>query len=158
VVFFAPRFPGLSWQPTEHLESLTGLNARIRAEGAPNVLPAIELDVGGVWPDRRFASAFSANTAHIMGWPAVCAMFAGVAPRLEPGGAFLLYGPFNVGGRPTSESNAEFDRELRARDPEMGLRDTDALDALAREHGLSLRERIGMPANNQVLVFGQGDG
>ena len=158
VVFFAPRFPRLGWQPTERGELLAGLNARIRAEGAPNVLPAIELDVGGVWPDRRFASVFSANTAHIMGWPAVCDMVAGIAPRLEPGGAFLLYGPFNVGGRPTSESNAEFDRQLRARDPEMGLRDTEALDALARRHGLMLRERIGMPANNQVLVFGPDEG
>lgn len=158
VVFFAPRFPGLSWQPSDRRESLVGLNTRIRAEGAPNVLPAIELDVGGAWPDRRFASVFSANTAHIMGWPAVCDMFAGVAPRLEHGGAFLLYGPFNVGGRPTSASNADFDRQLRARDPDMGLRDTEALDALARQHGLSLKERIGMPANNQVLVFAPGDG
>jgi SAM-dependent methyltransferase len=153
VVFFAPRFPGLSWQPSERQESLAGLNLRIRVEGAPNVLPAIELDVGGAWPDRRFAAVYSANTAHIMGWPAVCAMFAGVGPRLEPGGAFLLYGPFNVGGRPTADSNAEFDRQLRARDPAMGLRDVEALDSLARQNGLALQERIAMPANNQVLVF-----
>ena len=102
VVHFAPRFPRLSWQPSDRREHLPGLNARIREEGAPNILPAIELDVGGVWPDRRFAAVYSANTAHIMGWPAICDMFAGIGPRLDPGGAFLLYGPFKLGSGETA--------------------------------------------------------
>jgi hypothetical protein len=157
VVFFAPRFPRLSWQPSDRREHLPGLNARIRAEGAPNVLPAIELEVGGAWPDRRFAAVYSANTAHIMDWLMVCEMFAGIGPRLERGGAFFLYGPFNDGGKATAESNAEFDQQLRARDPAMGLRDVEALDALARQHGLALQERAAMPANNEVLVFRPGD-
>lgn len=157
VVFLAPRFPRLSWQPSDRPEQLPGLNARIRAEGGPNVLPAIGLDVGGAWPDRRFAAVYSANTAHIMGWPAVCDMFAGVGPRLDPAGAFFLYGPFNAEGKATADTNAEFDRQLRARDPVMGLRDLEALDGLARQHGLGLQERIAMPANNQVLVFRRGE-
>jgi hypothetical protein len=33
----------------------------------------------------------------------------------------------------------------------------EALDALARQHGLGLQERVAMPANNEVLVFGPGD-
>ena len=157
-VYFAPRFPRMSWQPSDLPDHLPGLDARIRAEGGPNVLPAIELDVGGVWPDRRFVAVYSANTAHIMDWSSVCDMIAGVGPRLEPGGAFFLYGPFNVDGRATAGSNAEFDRQLRARDPSMGLRDVGALDAQARRHGLSLRERLEMPANNKLLVFRPNDG
>jgi hypothetical protein len=152
-VFFAPEFPRVSWQPSDLRDQLPGLGARIRAEGGPNVLPAIELDVGGVWPDRRYAAAYSANTAHIMGWPSVCDMIAGVGPRLDPDGAFFLYGPFHAGGADTAESNAEFDRRLRARDPSMGLRDVDDLDAVARRHGMVLRERLEMPANNLLLVF-----
>ena len=157
VVHFAPRFPRLSWLPSDRREHLPGLNSRIRAEGGPNILPAIELDVGGAWPDRRFAAVYSANTAHIMSWPAVCDMFAGIGPRLDPGGAFFLYGPFNLGGRATADTNAEFDRQLRERDPAMGLRDVEALDALAGQHGLGLQERVAMPANNHVLVFRRGD-
>lgn len=156
VVHFAPQFGRLSWQPSERAELLPGLNARIRLEGGTNVLPAIELDVRGAWPDREYAAAYSANTAHIMGWPEVCAMFAGVGRRLAPGGVFCLYGPFNVGGNYTAPSNAAFDRQLQARDPAMGLRDTDALDSLAREHQMELEERVPLPANNQLLLFRSG--
>jgi len=153
VVHFAPQWPGLSWQPSERREQLADLNARIRLEGPSNVLPAIELNVEGLWPDRLFAAAYSANTAHIMSWAAVCAMFAGVGRRLPSGAVFCLYGPFRVGGSHTAASNAEFDRQLRARDPEMGLRDIEALEELGRSHRLRLEERLELPANNQLLVF-----
>lgn len=153
VVHFAPHLERLTWQPSERAELLPGLNARIRLEGGPNVLPAIELDVLGVWPDRQYVAVYSANTAHIMAWPAVCAMFAGIGLRLAPAGVFCLYGPFNVGGAYTAPSNEAFDRQLQARDPEMGLRDADALDSLAREHQMALQERVPMPANNQLLQF-----
>jgi hypothetical protein len=153
-VHFAPVYPRLTWQPTEQLEHLAGLNARLRLEGSPNILPAIELDVCGAWPDRHFAAAYSSNTAHIMPWLAVCAMFAGIGARLVPGGLFCLYGPFNVGGCFTAASNEEFDRQLRARDPAMGLRDLEALAALAGEHKMELRQSLQMPANNLLLVFG----
>lgn len=153
VAHFAPRFARLSWQPSERSESLPGLNARIRAEACANVLPAIELDVFGAWPDREYAAVYSANTAHILAWRGVCAMFSGIGPRLHGGGPFCLYGPFNIGGRFTSASNEEFDRALRDRDPDMGLRDVEALDSLAGDHQMTLQECIRMPANNLLLVF-----
>ena len=85
-------------------------------------------------------------------------MVSGIGRRLEPGGAFFLYGPFNEGGKATAPSNADFDRQLQARDPAMGLRDVEALDALARRHRMKLTERIAMPANNQLLVFSHEEG
>ena len=153
VVHFAPHFPRLTWQPTEQRDHLTGLNARIRLEGRANILLAIELDVEGAWPDQQFAAVYSANTAHIMPWAAVCAMFAAVGRRLVPSGAFCLYGPFNHGGAHTAPSNAEFDRQLQARDPAMGLRDIEALEELAHSSGLRLAQRRELPANNELLVF-----
>jgi hypothetical protein len=153
VVHFAPARPRLVWQPTERQEHLEGLNARIRLEGSPNILPAIELDVTGAWPDHHCVAAYSSNTAHIMPWSAVCAMFSGVAGRLMAGGVFCLYGPFNVGGRYTAASNAEFDQQLQQRDPEMGLRDVGALEALAATCQMQLEQRKQLPANNQLLVF-----
>ena len=66
---------------------------------------------------------------------------------------FALYGPFNYNGRHTSESNARFDAMLRARDPASGLRDFEAIDALAEAAGLILQEDNAMPANNRLLVF-----
>jgi SAM-dependent methyltransferase len=153
VVHFAPAFPRLSWQPTDQREHLEGLNTRIRLEGSPNILPAIELDVTGPWPDYCFEAVYSSNTAHIMPWDAVQAMFAGVSERIAPRRVFCLYGPFNVDGEFTSASNREFDRQLRERDMAMGLRDVGALTTLAGEHLMRLAERCQLPANNQLLVF-----
>lgn len=153
VVHFAPLNPRLSWQPSERREHLEALNLRLRLEAPANVLPAIELDVRRAWPDRSFTAVFSSNTAHIMPWEDVRAMFAGIGPRLARRGVFCLYGPFNVDGRHTSASNEVFDRQLREQDPSMGLRDLEALVALAAERGMRLAERRQLPANNQMLVF-----
>jgi len=153
VVHFAPAFPRLSWQPSEQRENLESLNARIRLQGCARILPAIELDVSRAWPDHLYDAAYSANTAHIMSWDLVECLFAGLAPRLAPTRPFCLYGPFIVRGRHTSASNEVFDRQLRLRDPFMGLRDVDDLIGLAGRCGLRLEERLQLPANNQLLVF-----
>ena len=55
--------------------------------------------------------------------------------------------------RHTAASNAVFDASLRERDPEWGVRDIGALEALARPAGLALAEIAEMPANNLILVF-----
>jgi SAM-dependent methyltransferase len=153
LVWFAPRLSGLVWQPSDRKEYLEGLNARLRLENAGNILPVLELDVLDAWPEQQYDVVYSSNTAHIMSWEAVCAMFAGVGERLLPGGVFCLYGPFNVNGEYTAESNAEFDVHLRQRDPDMGLRDIAALDTLAHRHNMMLRGRRQLPANNQLLIF-----
>ena len=153
LVFFAPSFPELSWQPTDQLEYLEGLSARIRLEGSPNILEAIELDVTKEWPGQDYDVVYSSNTAHIMSWESVCAMFAGVGNCLLPGGVFCLYGPFNEGGQFTSASNQEFDCGLRARDPAQGIRDLEALESLAFGQQMKLQQQIRLPANNCLLVF-----
>jgi cyclopropane fatty-acyl-phospholipid synthase-like methyltransferase len=153
VVFFAPRFPALGWQPTERNGQLQDLSERIRHEGSANILQPLELDVLAEWPDQRYEAAYSANTAHIMSWEAVCAMFSGVGERLRPGGVFCLYGPFNEGGEYTADSNEAFDVKLKSEDSQMGLRDVGRLESLAREHSMEKVQQIQMPANNQVLVF-----
>ena len=158
VVFFAPFFPELTWQPSDRLEYLEGLGARIRQEGGRNIRQAIELDVLKSWPEDLFDAVYSANTAHIMSWEAVTAMFAGVGRILVSGGLFCLYGPFNEGGRFTSVSNEAFDRSLRARDPSMGIRGLEALDSLAHEQEMKLMQQFLLPANSRLLVFHKQEG
>ena len=153
VVYFAKRLPGLPWQPTEQAENLADLNLRLQQEGGANILPALELDVATEWPAGPYAAVFSANTAHIMSWQEVVAMFTGVAAVLQPGGIFCLYGPFNRNGQFTSESNAAFDQQLKVGAPHMGIREVEALESLADDHHMKLEEQVDMPANNQVLVF-----
>jgi hypothetical protein len=86
-----------------------------------------------------------------MSWPQVEKMFAGIG-RLRVK-TFCLYGPFNYGGKHTSESNQRFDAMLRGRDPASGLRDFEAIVALAGKIGMALQEDNAMPANNRLLVF-----
>jgi len=155
-VHFARGLPALSWQPTEHLEQLATLAARIEVEGPPNLLPPVELDVGQAhWPcDADSVDAvFSANTLHIVSWPEVQALFHGVGRVLRDDGHLVIYGPFRYAGQFTSHSNAVFDESLRQRDPLSGIRDFEAVAALAVEQGLVPVEDRAMPANNQTLVW-----
>ena len=66
---------------------------------------------------------------------------------------FSGHGPFNYGGEFTSDSNRAFDQWLKDRDPASGIRDFEAVDALARAIGLALVEDNAMPANNRALVW-----
>jgi len=153
---FATRMPGLLWQPSERAENLPGIHAWLTEAGLSNVQAPLELDVLGPWPEPRVQAVFSANTAHIMSWVAVEAMFRGVAGVLaaeDGGGRFCLYGPFSYGGRHTSSSNVHFDRMLRARDPLSGVRDVDDLNRLANANGLRADGDYEMPVNNRILVW-----
>jgi hypothetical protein len=159
-VHFSRAFPNLAWLPTERPESLPGLAARVAAEGGDNLFAPLSLDVLGPWPDWApdghklpIVAAYSANTAHIMSWPAVCAMFEGVASILPASAVFCLYGPFCTGGHFDAPSNAAFDRDLRRRDPAMGVRDIDDIETVATHLQLELVEDHPLPANNRLLVW-----
>jgi SAM-dependent methyltransferase len=145
--YFAPALPHVVWQPSDVAANLAGIREWIAEP------PPIELDMDAPFPKIEVDAVFSANTSHIMSWAQVERMFAGVGSLLPSGGAFALYGPFNYGGKHTSESNARFDAMLRHRDPASGLRDAEAIVALAGRHGMVLEEDNAMPANNRLLVF-----
>jgi hypothetical protein len=144
--YFAPELPHLVWQASDVAENLPGIREWV-SQPAP-----IELDVDKEWPRLDVDAIFSANTCHIMSWPQVERMFAGIG-RISTLRTFCLYGPFNYHGKHTSESNARFDAMLRARDPASGLRDYDDIARLAERAGLMLVEDNAMPANNRLLVF-----
>ncbi len=153
-VHFARQLPHLVWQPTDRREYLAELAARIVAEGPPNLRRPLELDVGREpWPEIEADAVFSANTLHIMSWPEVEAVYRGVGRLLGPGGLLAVYGPFRYAGAFTTESNAAFDRSLRQRDPSSGIRDFEAVDALASDAGLRVVADHAMPANNQLLIW-----
>jgi cyclopropane fatty-acyl-phospholipid synthase-like methyltransferase len=153
-VYFAAALAQLEWQPSELPLQLMPLAARIRSEGGANLRAPLALDVSVLpWPSEPVDALFTANTLHIMGWESVVAFFRGAGHVLRAPGVLCVYGPFAYDGRHTSESNAEFDRFLKARDPASGVRDFAALDALAREQGLRLAADHAMPANNRLLVW-----
>ncbi len=153
-VHFATHLAWLTWQPTEREDVLAQTHAGTANSGLANLRPAVALDVGWArWPVASAQGVYSSNTAHILGWPDVVKMFGGIQALLQPGGAFCLYGPFNEEGRFTSQGNVWLDAWARAGNPESGLRDIGALEALGAAVGLRLEVRHALPANNQLLVW-----
>ena len=153
-VYFAPELPHLTWQTADVPQHHAGIRLWLAEAALPNVLAPLELDVNRTeWHSGRYDAVFSANTLHIMSWPEVERLFAGIGAVLESGGVLAIYGPFNINGAFTSESNARFDAWLKARDPASGVRDFEAVDALARAQGLVLQQDVAMPANNRTLVW-----
>ncbi|WP_335342211.1 DUF938 domain-containing protein [Sedimenticola hydrogenitrophicus] len=153
-VYFAAALPHLTWYTSDCAEYHDGIRLWLEEAALPNVRAPLPLDVArSEWPALDVDAVFSANTAHIMHWPEVEAMFAGVGRLLQAGGLFVLYGPFNYQGRFTSDSNARFDGWLKGRDPGMGVRDFEALQRLAVAAGMALQDDFPMPANNRILCW-----
>jgi len=152
-VHFAAAFPHLTWQTSDVAENLPGIRSWLAEARLANLPEPLVLDVNAPWPVMRYGALYSANTLHIMSWQEVKQLFAKLAGLLEPRAMVAIYGPFNYGGRFTSASNASFDASLRERAPHMGIRDFEAVDALARGIGLELFEDCAMPANNRTLVW-----
>ena len=155
-VHFAAAMPWLSWQSSDRGDNLPGIASWLGDAALPNTPPVLDLDVDSPWPEASFDAIFTANSLHIMGWPQVEAFFVGVGTVLEEDGLLIVYGPFNYDGAFTSDSNRAFEQWLKDRDPASGIRDFEAVDALARRIGLVLVEDNAMPANNRCLVWRRG--
>jgi len=153
-VCFGRALPYLTWQTSELAHNHAGILAWLDEAKLPNVLAPVVIDVNdGQWPIEIVDTVFNANTVHIISWPEVERMFAGIARVLNAGGILCLYGPFNYEGKFTSESNARFDIWLKSRDRNSGVRDFEAINRLAETHGLFLLKDVTMPSNNRTLVW-----
>lgn len=155
-VYFAQALPGLRWQTSDVAGNLPGIRQWLAEAGLNNTPEPLALDLRQAWPAVEFDAVFSANTFHIMGWTEVERLFSELAVHMPPAGLLTVYGPFNYGGKFTSDSNARFDASLRAGNPASGLRDFEAVHALAVRAGLGLREDRAMPANNRCISWQRG--
>ena len=158
--FCSAGLPGWQWQPTDRDASGFASIAAWCA-GQPRVRAALTLDVlAPVWPavPAEVDAIFCANMLHIAPWACTPALMQGAARHLSPSGLLITYGPYLEDGVPTSPGNAAFDADLQARNPAWGLRRLAAVAAQALAAGLLLRERVALPANNLLLVWGRAPG
>ena len=65
----------------------------------------------------------------------------------------FLYGPYRRSGGHTAPSNAKFDSDLRAQNPDWGLRDMEAVCEVALSAGCAPPKIVETPANNFSLIF-----
>ena len=158
--YLAPHFAPRPWLPTDYdpqrFESIRAWTKAAETVQAPQVLDAQT----NPWPVERgpairpaITSILCINMIHISPWTATLGLMAGAARVLAPGAVLYLYGPFKQGGRHTAPSNASFDDSLKARDPDWGVRDLEAVMDVAESQCFQHRATLEMPANNLSVVF-----
>lgn len=159
--YFAQRFSGLVWQPSDPDPEALASIAAYRAEyPGNNLLPPLKLDAAAPesWPeigaDSGGASVVCINMVHISPWEASEGLFAGASRVVgDSDQPLVLYGPYFERDRAAATSNIEFDANLRARDPRWGLRYVEDMDRLGEASGFRRTARHEMPANNLTLVY-----
>jgi SAM-dependent methyltransferase len=155
LVHFAAALPALDFQPSDpDPASRASIDAWAAASSLPNLRPALDLDAEAeIWPVTAADAILCINMIHIAPWRACRGLIRGAARILGAGGVLYLYGPYKRAGTHTAPSNTEFDLSLRARNPEWGVRDLEAVAELANAAGFSAPAVEAMPANNLSLAF-----
>lgn len=152
--FFAAHLPQLMWQPTELPGNFPSIRAWAAEAGLTNLRAPLELDLlAGAehWPLTIAQAIVCINTLHIVAWRGVKNLFAGAGRVLPTGGVLVVYGAYRYATRPLEPSNESFDQWLKARDPVSGVRDFEAVNALAQKYALALRGDRAMPGNNRSI-------
>ena len=153
-VHFATHLPQLVWQASDQALYLAALAKRLHLAALANLPQPLALDIQcDTAPGILYDAVFTANTLHIMPWPVVELLFSRLNEFVSPRATLCIYGPFNYNGGFTSLSNQAFDASLKSRDPAMGIRDIEAVIALASDTGFHLTQDYAMPANNRLLQF-----
>jgi hypothetical protein len=154
-VYFAERFPHLEWQPSDvHADALASIAAWRQDTRLTNLRAPLAIDASVPdWPIDRADAVLSINMAHISPWSSALGLVDGAARLLAQGAPLILYGPWLSDSIETTPSNFAFDADLKARNPEWGLRRVEDFAAAAAERGFTLQETRAMPANNLMLLL-----
>jgi hypothetical protein len=154
-IYFAECFPDLEWQPSDvHPDALSSIAAWRAEAGRTNVRPPLVLDASSAdWPIDRADVLLSINMVHISPWTSALGLLGGAGSLLSAGSPLILYGPWLKQDIDTAPSNADFDADLRRRDPAWGLRRVEDFAAAAEPRGFSLAEVRPMPANNLMMLW-----
>jgi SAM-dependent methyltransferase len=151
-VYFASQLPELTWQPVDRAGTLDSVKTWRDVARLANLAAPLEFDLHDeALPVGEVAAIVSINVLHIAPWEAGQRLFTHAARHLPSGGVVYLYGPYRYADRPLEPSNEEFELWLKARDAGSGIRDFEAVDAVASRYGFRLGGDRAMPANNRSL-------
>ncbi|MEL7182081.1 MAG: DUF938 domain-containing protein [Pseudomonadota bacterium] len=152
IAAFAAHRPDLTFHPTDpDPDRRAAIDARCK--GLPNVAEAGDLDVGVPgWAVKDAAQAIVVvNLLHLISDAEMSVMLDEAAQALSSGGVLAIYGPFQRGGRLTSDGDAAFHAALQADDPAIGYKDLEVVETVLGVLGFTY-ERHEMPANNILLI------
>lgn len=161
--YFAPNFEHLHFHPSDKdIEVFDNIKNLTSALDNNNIADPVHLDLTNpeTWFNAgepgSFSVIFCINIFQVAPISIADGMMRCAEHLLDENGFLLIYGPFQVEGQFTTDSNKEFHETLgTAGVPEWGLKDVADLRAAAENHGLELKEQIDMPANNFSLIFGR---
>ncbi len=103
--------------------------------------------------ENTFNYMLNINMIHISPFRCTEGLFKNASKLLKSQGFLFTYGPYSENHVITPESNVSFDRSLRQRNPEWGIRDVLDLKKLAEENSIELVKIYNLPANNKLLVW-----
>ena len=161
--YFAPNFEHLHFHPSdkdkEVFDNIKNLTQNL---GNENIADPVHLDLTDpeTWfnpgPAKSFSAIFCINIFQVAPISIADGMMQCAEHLLNDDGFLLIYGPFQIEGGFTTDSNKEFHETLSSAGvSEWGLKDIADLKKAAEKHGLELKEQIDMPANNFSLIFGR---
>ena len=161
--YFAPNFEHLHFHPSdkdkEVFDNIKNLTQNL---GNENIADPVHLDLTDpeTWfnpgPAKSFSAIFCINIFQVAPISIADGMMQCAEHLLNDDGFLLIYGPFQIEGGFTTDSNKEFHETLSSAGvSEWGLKDVADLKKAAENHGMELKETIDMPANNFSLIFGR---
>ncbi len=152
---FAAAHPAVTFQPSDpDPTNRASIDAWASHLGLANVKRALDIDATTTFAPVTAADVVvSINMIHIAPWDATVGLVRNAATVLTAGGFLLLYGPYRWNGAHTAPSNEAFDQSLKASDPAWGVRDLEAVIALAGDAGFGTPDVVEMPANNLSVIF-----
>jgi hypothetical protein len=161
--YFAPHFEHLHFHPSDKDKEVFENIKKLSVDhDNDNIADPAHLDLTDpeTWFNPGKAKSFSAmfciNIFQVAPISIADGMMECAANLLSDNGILLIYGPFQVEGTFTTDSNKEFHETLSSAGvSEWGLKDVADLKKAAEKHGLELKEQINMPANNFSLIFGR---
>ncbi len=153
-VYFAKHLKHIMWTTTEVVSNHAEISKRLAEAKLPNLRGPLSLEIGNDdLPRYTYDIVFTANTFHVMSWKQCKNLMKMLGNRLREGAQVIIYGPFNYGGKFTSESNAEFDRSLKATHPDRGIRAFEDVNNNMIKNGFVLYKDYEFPSNNRALVY-----
>ncbi|MEP2989539.1 MAG: DUF938 domain-containing protein [Parasphingorhabdus sp.] len=154
-VYFGQKFPNLTFQPSDpDPECCRSIAAWTAREAVENVRPPLQLDaLIKEWDIESPTAIICINMLHIAPWEASIGLFNHAAQLLAPGASLFLYGPYFRDGVEPAQGNLDFERSLKSRNLQWGIRDVSDVDKLANQNGFVQERLIEMPANNISLIY-----
>ena len=160
-IFFQKRFPEIKWHTSDpNLIHRKSISSWIKHEELSKKMPQpINLDVEKIpWniPVKLINSLqgiVSINMIHVAQWSCTIALFRESRKLLNKGQFVMLYGPFKIKNKHTSQSNYLFDNSLKMQNKLWGIKNLDEVSDESQENGFCQESIIKMPANNFSIIY-----